>query len=79
MTLTRYYKIGLDKKRRTGPSAKILMILLTTMRVHIKVLQLSKQGKKSGLSIKHKLTAVEMGTEHEEFDSDWAWRHIREL
>ena len=73
-TLTRYYKIGLDKKKRTEPPANIPMILINTMRLHDKVLQLSKQGQASGSSIKHKLTAATMGTEHKGFDSDWAWR-----
>ena len=49
------------------------------MRLHIKMLQLSKQGQASGRLVKGKLTAVVMGTIYKGFDSDWAWRRIREM
>ena len=56
-----------------------MMVLLNAMRLHIKVLQISKQGKTSGKIIKNKLVASAVGTQYEEFDRDWAWRRIREL
>ena len=49
------------------------------MRLHIKVLQLFKQGQASGRLVKGKLQAAAMGIEYEGFDSDWAWRRIREM
>jgi len=49
------------------------------MRLHIKVQQLSKQGQASGQAIKSKLVASSMGTEHEGFCGDRAWRRVRGL
>ena len=78
-TLLRYHKIGLDKRRAIGTPPTIPMNLLNCMRLHIKVLQVSKQGQAKGSEIKSKLIAAAKGTEHEDFDGDWVWRRIREL
>ena len=78
-TLLRYHKIGLDKRKHVGAPPTIPMNILNTMRLHIKVQQLSKQGQASGQTIKRKLVALVMGTEHEGFCGDWAWRCVREL
>ena len=40
---------------------------------------MSKKGQASGKLVKAKLVAAAAGTIHEGFDSDWAWRRIREL
>ena len=55
------------------------MNLLNTMWLHIKVQQISKQGQASVQRIEIKLVALLMGTEHEGFCGDWAWRHIRDI
>ena len=62
-----------------GAPPIIPIALLNTIRLHTKVLQLSKKGQASGKIIKAKLTAAATDTEHKGFDSDWAWRHIYEL
>ena len=41
-TVLRYHKIGLDKLRAVGAPSTISMTLLNCMRLHIKVLQVSK-------------------------------------
>ena len=78
-TLMRYYNNDIKERKKVGAPPSIPLALLNTMRLHIKVLQLSKKGTASGKLIKAKLTAAAAGTEHEGFDSDWAWRRIREL
>ena len=78
-TLSRYKLVGIANRRKVGAPEHIPTALLNTMRLHIKVLQLSKQGQASGRMVKGKLTAAAMGTPYEGFDSDWAWRRIREL
>ena len=78
-TLLRYHKIGLDKRRAVGALPSIPLNLLNCMRLHIKVQQVSKQGQASGNKIKSNLIAAALGTEHEGFDGDWAWRRMREL
>ena len=78
-TMLRYHKIGLDKRRAVGAPPTISTILLNCMRLHIKVLQVSRQGQASGSEIKRKLIAAAIGTDYEGFDGDWAWRRIREL
>ena len=78
-TLMRYYKDDMKERKKAGAPPTIPLALLNTMRLHIKVLQLSKKGTASGKLIKAKLTASATGTEHEGFDSDWAWRRLREL
>ena len=77
--MLRYHKIGLDKRRAVGAPPTISMTLLNCMRLHIKVLQVSRQGQASGSEIKRKLIAAAIGTDYEGFDGDWAWRRIREL
>ena len=52
------------------------MNLLNTIWMHIKVRQLSKQGQASGQTIKSKLVASLMETEHEILCGDLAWRRI---
>ena len=49
------------------------MNLLNTMRLHIKVQQLSKRGKASGKTIKSKLVALLMGKDHKIFYGNWYW------
>ena len=78
-TMMRYYASNITERKKAGAPPTIPIALLNTMRLHIKVLQLSKKGTASGKYIKAKLTAAAAGTEHEGFDSDWAWRRIREL
>ena len=41
-TVLRYHKIGIDKRRDVGAPTTISMTLLNCMRLHIKVLQISK-------------------------------------
>ena len=48
------------------------MKLINCMCLHIKVLQVSKQGQVSGSDIKRKIIAAAIGTEYEGFDGDWA-------
>ena len=74
-----YHKEKVSKKKTMGEPPTIMMVLLNTMKLHIKVLQIFKQGKNSGKIIKNKLVASSVGTQYEEFDRDWAWRRIREL
>ena len=40
---------------------------------------MSKEGQASGKLVKAKLAAAAAGTIYEGFDSDWAWRRMREL
>ena len=44
-----------------------------------KVLQISKQGQRSGKMIKNKPLASAVGTQYKGFDIDYACRRIREL
>ena len=74
-----YHKEKVSKKKTMGAPPTRMMVLLNAMRLHIKVLQISKQVKTSGKIIKNKLVASAVGTQYEEFDRDWAWRRIREL
>lgn len=78
-TVLHYHKIGVDKRRVVGAPPTISMPLLNCMHLHIKVLQVSKQGQASGSEIKRKLIASAIGTEYEGFDGDWAWRRICKL
>ena len=78
-TLSRYKLVGIANRQKVGAPEHIPTGLLNTMQLHIKVLQLSKQGQASGRMVKGKLTAAAMGTPYEGFDSDWAWRRIREM
>ena len=64
-TLMRYYKDDVKERKIAGAPPIIPLALLNTMRLHIKVLQLSKKGTASGMLIKAKLTAAAAGTEHE--------------
>ena len=70
---------GLDKRKTVGAPPTIPMSILNTMRMHIKVQQVSKQGQASGEIIQSKLVASVIWTEHERFCGNWAWRRIREL
>ena len=74
--LLQYRKIGLVKRKHVGGPPKILINLLNTMRMHIKVQQLYKQGQASVKTINRKLVALVMGTKHEGFCVDWDWRRI---
>ena len=62
-----------------GSPPTIPMNLLNTMRLHIKVQHLSKQGEASGQTIKSKLVASVMGTEHEVLCGDWALHCIFDI
>ena len=70
-SLNRYRRIGIDKQKSVGTLLLIPMVLLNVMRLHIKVLQLSKRSQASGQIINGKLVASVSGTEHKGFDSDW--------
>ena len=78
-TLMRYKTFGLAGRQRVGAPEYIPTILLNAMRLHIKIVQLSKQGQASSQVIKSKLMAAAKGTKYEGFDSDWAWRRLREM
>ena len=77
--LMRYKTFRLASRKIIGAPEHISTVLLNAMRLYIKILQLSKQGQVSGRVIKGKLTAAAMGTQYEGFDSDWAWRRLREM
>ena len=64
----RYYNKNLKERKAVGAPPTIPLVLLNTMCLYIKVLQLSKKGKASGKLIKTKLTAATVGTEHERFE-----------
>ena len=49
------------------------------MRLHIKVLQIYKQGQALGKTIKNKKIASAVVTQYEGFDSDWVWSRTRKL
>ena len=65
------------QRKRQGPPEKIPTHLLNTVRLHMKVQQLSKKGQASGASIKGILAASVKGTQHEEFNAKWAWERLR--
>lgn len=79
ITLVQYKVRSIENQRRVGAIESIPYQLLDTMRLHIKVLQLSKHDQASGQVIKGKLTAAATGTKYEDFDSDWVWRRICEM
>ena len=62
-TLMRYCKDDMKERKKAGAPPTIPLALLNTMRLHIKVLQLSKKGTASGKLIKAKLTASATGTD----------------
>ena len=66
-TLLRYQNIGLDKWKHVGAPPTTPTNLLNTMRLHIKVQQIYKQGQASGKTIKSTQVASVMGKEHEGF------------
>ena len=78
-TLLQYKLVGIVNWQKVGAPKHIPTAILNTMQMHIQVLQLSKQGQASGRLVKGKLKAAAMGTPYEGFDSDYAWRHIREI
>ena len=78
-TLLWYHNIGLDKRKPVGAPPTIPMNLLNIIRLHIKMQQLSKQGKASGKLIKSKLVSFVIGTGHERLCVNWDWRRICEL
>ena len=55
------------------------MNILNKMQLRIKVQQLSKQGQASEQTIKSKLVALVMGTEHGGLCRNWALRRIHEI
>ena len=69
-----YKTFGLAGRQRVGAPEYIPTILLNAMQLHIKIVQLSKQGQASSQVIKSKLMATARGTKYGGFDSDWAWR-----
>ena len=71
-SLLRYYNEGIKERKKMGAPPTVPLILLNAMRLHIKVLQISKQGQASGTIIKSKLVAAARGTEHDGFNSGWA-------
>ena len=78
-SLLRYHNEGIKERKKLVAPATVPMMLMNTMRLHIKVLQLSKQVKASGKIIKNILMAAARDTEHDAFNSDWAWRRILEI
>ena len=60
-TICRYGKIGFDKRKKDG-KVKISSDLPNTMRLHMKVQQLSRNGQASGFMVRTKLAAAVHGT-----------------
>ena len=78
-TLNRYDFIGMESRKPQGPVPLLPMVLLNTVRLHIKILQLSRTGQSSGSSIKNKLVASAIGTKYDGFDADAAFIRIRKI
>ena len=57
-------------RKIVGAPPNTPLVLLNVTRLHIKVLQLSKQGKLSSKIVKNKLAAATIYTECHGFDSD---------
>ena len=74
-----YHNIGIDKRKPVGAPRKIPINLLNTMRLHIKVQQISKQVQASGQTIKSKIVALVMGTENKVLCVNLAWSRICEI
>lgn len=77
-TMVRYYQLGLTE-RQTTMKPKISLTLLNTMRLHIRIQQMSRQTLMPRSLIKEKLLGAVSGTQHDGFCVDWAWQRIRDL
>ena len=77
-TLHRFCSAGglVENRKRQGPPNKVPMALLNTMRLHMKVQQVSKKGQISGAKVRSMLSAAVEGTKNPTFNSNWAFERL---